>query len=78
MRMYDWFLPTLCLFREMVVSARARYETLPEMVTRKVDGRRSARYRTNRLMADIYASTLQKNVLRGKVSLLHHKDIVAP
>ena len=62
----------------MVASAREKYFSLPEVVNRQVDTRREGRYRTNRIMAEIYARTLQKKVLRGKVSLTHHANVVVP
>lgn len=64
--------------REMVASTRERCASLPEVVNRQYDTKREGKYRTNRIMAEIYARTLQKKVLRGKVSLTHHANIVVP
>merc|ERR1719319_1465984 len=64
--------------REMVATTREKYASLPEVVNRQVDSKREGKYRTNRIMSEIYARTLQKKVLRGKVSLTSHANIVVP
>jgi hypothetical protein len=61
--------------REMVAKARRKYSQLPEVRGRVVDRRRVGRQETNRLKADLFSRHLQRRVVGGQVSLLHHDRV---
>lgn len=63
-------------YREMTSQSRQKYEKLPEILQGEANARLKSIYRTNRLKADMYKKRLQTNVLRGKVSLTHHNNIL--
>ena len=62
-------------YREMVEQTRRKYLKLPEVRYRAADKKKSA-FQTNRIMRDVYKKRLQENVLRGKVSMVHHRNVV--
>lgn len=63
-------------YKQMVAETRCKYQQLPEVLTSKYDAKRRSSYCTNRIMANIYKRKLKDNVLKGKVSLVHHINIV--
>ena len=54
--------PRLFSHRDMVGATRAKYLQLPEVEARKHDVKKSNRYKTNRLMKEIFSSQLQRKV----------------
>jgi len=68
--------PRVFSHKDMVEATRQKYLQLPEVVTKKYEVRKSSRYKTNRLMAEIYSGRLQRKVVSGTVSLTHHAHII--
>jgi len=68
--------PRVFSHKAMVGATRQKYLQLPEVVTKKHEVRKSSRYKTNRLMAEIYSAQLQRKVVAGTVSLTHHAHII--
>merc|ERR1712071_658728 len=60
--------PKVFSHKAMVGAARQKYLQLPEVVTMKHEVRKSSRYKTNRLMAEVYSAQLQRKVVAGTVS----------
>ena len=58
--------PRLFQHREMVTATRQKFLQLPETVNKKHDIKKSGRYRTNRLMAEIFSNQLQRKVSQGQ------------
>merc|ERR1711915_681487 len=71
-------IPVIRLFshREMVATTRRKYSALPEVLCRKETGRKEDRNQNNRLRREIYSRQLQQQIMRGRVSLLHHDRIL--
>jgi len=68
--------PKVFSHKAMVGATRQKYLQLPEVVTKKHEVRKSSRYKTNRLMAEVYSAQLQRKVVAGTVSLTHHAHII--
>ena len=69
-------MPQLFNYKEMVEKTRQKYKKLPEIVYSRAEAKRKSSYKTNRLMADLYNTRLQKKVLQGHVSMAHHNQIL--
>ena len=63
-------------YREMVESTRRKYEQLPEVRNRVSQRKKKSSYNTNRMMRDFYKLRLQEQVLRGRVSMNHFRNVV--
>lgn len=63
-------------YREMVEKTRQKYQQLPEVRYQAYETKRKSLYQTNRIMKDMYKQKLKENVLGGKVSLNHFKDVI--
>merc|ERR1712192_178045 len=68
--------PKVFSHKAMVRATRQKYLQLPEVMTKKHEVRKSSRYKTNRLMAEVYSAQLQRKVVAGTVSLTHHAHII--
>jgi len=69
-------IPQVFSHKDMVVTSREKYLKLQEVRDRQAESKKNNRYKTNRLMAEIYSSRLQRKVVRGQVSLTHHVNVI--
>ena len=63
-------------FRDMIAQTKRKYKELPEVKNKVYEAKRKSKGATNRIMKDMYKKRLQENVLRGRVSLVHHQHVV--
>ena len=59
----------------MVAKTRRKFSQLAEVRGKVVDRRKAGRLETNRLKAELYSRHLQRRVVAGQVSLLHHDRV---
>lgn len=55
---------------------RKHYKKLPEVAQKKEDEKKREIYRTNKLMAEIYAKKLQLKTLRGQLNFSNSCDLL--
>ena len=60
----------------MIEATREKYNGLAEVQQARLAARQEIRYRSNRLMGDIFSSRLQRKVVRGRVSHTVHTRVV--
>ncbi len=58
-----------------MAKARRKFFQLPEVRGRVVDRRKASKLETNRLKADLYSRHLQRRVVNGQISLMHHDRV---
>ncbi|XP_069679363.1 centrosome-associated protein Alms1a-like [Periplaneta americana] len=63
--------------RSMRVQTERKYRKLPEVLSEKVERKKKEDYRTNRLMAQVFAKKLQTRVLKGDVNLSNSKSVIS-
>ncbi|PSN36453.1 hypothetical protein C0J52_18056 [Blattella germanica] len=63
--------------RTMRAQTERKYHNLPEVLSKKAERKRKEDYRTNRLMAEIFAKKLQKKVLKGEVNLSNSRSVIS-
>ncbi|TRY63748.1 hypothetical protein TCAL_02095 [Tigriopus californicus] len=63
-------------YREMIKSTREKYKKLPEVREKVLQRKKRNSFRGHQIMRDLYKKRLQQNVLKGRVSLEHHKNVV--
>ena len=63
-------------YREMIRKTREKYKRLPEVVNKVYETKKKHNYQTHRILKDMYQRRLQENVLKGRVSLHHYKNVV--
>lgn len=62
---------------QMKEQTMKRYKHLPEVTNKEVDRKKKEEYRTNKLMADIFAKRLQTKALKGHVNLSNSFSVLA-
>lgn len=54
-----------------------RYKHLPEVTNKEADRKKKEEYRTNKLMADMFAKRLQSEALKGHVNLSNSVSVLS-
>lgn len=63
-------------YREMIKATRQKYKQLPEVREKVLQRKKRNSFRGHRIMRDLYKKRLQQNVLKGRVSLEHHRNVI--
>ncbi|KAJ9594943.1 hypothetical protein L9F63_013759 [Diploptera punctata] len=63
--------------RSLRAQTERKYHSLPEVLNKKAEKKRKEDYRTNRLMAEIFAKKLQRKALKGEVNLSNSMSVIS-
>jgi hypothetical protein len=63
--------------RTMRAQTECKYRNLSEVQNQKAEKKKKEDYRTNRLMAEIFAKKLQQRVLKGDVNLSNSQSVIS-
>ncbi|KDR09122.1 hypothetical protein L798_01315 [Zootermopsis nevadensis] len=61
----------------MRAQTERKYRSLPEVLSKKAEKKKKEDFRTNRLMAEIFARKLQRRVLKGDVNLSNSRSVIS-